>query len=656
MAIYHLSVKTISRSSGRSATAAVAYRSGERIVDVRSGLIHDYTRKQGIESTAILLPDQAPEWAHRRAELWNAAEQSETRKNSTVAREFEVALPAELSRDQRQALVHEFGRELVKRHGMAVDVAIHEPGRDGDDRNFHAHILCSTRRLTSEGFKDKTRELDDQRSGEVFHWRARWAELSNAYLERAGSAERVDHRTLEAQRQEAKEHGDVSRVATLERSPTIHLGPKIAQMEKRGIHTDRGDIARSVEKTNAVIINLSEARRHIAALKDDHERAIRSGADRTSNGFSGRPSSGRTDERGSEAGLGANIERIGRVPPPAARRRLQNLSELGVVRFAERSEVLLPRDVSRHMEHQGAQSDNSVRWRGDDLNRANSVRSVDGAKVRELVQEREGTRLPTSAANDVPAVKAEWAAERHRHLVNVYVQATRAQDRAQVQMRRQEDRIKAHDKTAPQHPSGLLAGFKQAAFEQAMATWRGVRVGLEKRLQQLKTRLGLVGEYLRQPNGRMVSKAERLAEQRAAKAKPDLARQAAQILKDEKSAGIAQRREQIQQRLTGTTQEKGMDQQTIDQVKRAADERREKSERAELKELEKAGRLAALQTQHTADQTAAQEQAKKQEQAKAQDAPEKERDENTKGARKIELLEKFKEKASRDRDDNSRGR
>ena len=161
MAIYHLSVKTVSRSAGRSATAAAAYRSGVEITDLRTGEIHDYTRKGGVESADLVLPVGAPEWASNRAELWNAAEQAETRKNSTVAREFEIALPSELSPDERKRLAIDFAREIVERHGCAADVAIHAPGKEGDNRNHHAHILCSTRRLLPEGFGEKTRELDE---------------------------------------------------------------------------------------------------------------------------------------------------------------------------------------------------------------------------------------------------------------------------------------------------------------------------------------------------------------------------------------------------------------------------------------------------------------------------------------------------------------
>ena len=165
MAIYHLSVKTISRSAGRSATAAAAYRAGVEITDERTGEIHDYRRKGGVESAAVILPDNAPEWARDRCQLWNAAEQAETRKNSTVAREFEIALPAELSPAERERLAHDFTRELVERHGMAADVAIHAPGKEGDNRNHHAHILLTTRRLTPDGVVSEFGQQSTLRAG-----------------------------------------------------------------------------------------------------------------------------------------------------------------------------------------------------------------------------------------------------------------------------------------------------------------------------------------------------------------------------------------------------------------------------------------------------------------------------------------------------------
>ena len=221
MAIFHLSVKTVSRSAGRSATAAAAYRAGCKITDERTGEIHDYTRKGGVESAAVILPDNAPEWARDRAQLWNAAEQAEKRKNSTVAREFEIALPAELSPAEREKLAHDFTRELVNRHGMAADVAIHAPGKEGDNRNHHAHILLTTRRLGPDGLGEKTRELDDQKTGKelVKQWRERFATLQNERLREAGHAVQVDHRS----------HAERG----LEAEPTRHLGPTASAIERR---------------------------------------------------------------------------------------------------------------------------------------------------------------------------------------------------------------------------------------------------------------------------------------------------------------------------------------------------------------------------------------------------------------------------------------
>ena len=261
MAIYHLSVKTISRSAGRSATAAAAYRAGVEIADERTGEIHDYRRKGGVESAELVLPAGAPDWAADRAALWNAAEQAEKRKNSTVAREFEIALPAELSPDERQRLAIDFARELVERHRCAADVAVHAPGKGGDHQNHHAHILLTTRRLTPEGFSEKTRELDDRKTKEVDGWRERFASLQNERLRENGLEARVDHRS----------HAERG----IETAPTLHLGPGATGYERRTgelsetrmrqeANADRlalgrevGELERQAQATDRAILDLS---------------------------------------------------------------------------------------------------------------------------------------------------------------------------------------------------------------------------------------------------------------------------------------------------------------------------------------------------------------------------------------------------------------
>lgn len=229
VAIYHLSVKTISRSAGRSATAAAAYRAGVQITDERTGDVHDYSRRGGVESAELVLPVGAPSWASDRSALWNAAEQAEKRKNSTVAREFEIALPVELSPVDRRDLAVSFARELVERHGCAADVCIHAPGKEGDNRNHHAHVLLTTRRLGREGFGEKTRELDEAGAGKLItQWRERFASMQNERLQAAGIDARVDHRTLADQ--------------GIDRFPTVHLGPAAAGYERR-----TGEVSRKRE-------------------------------------------------------------------------------------------------------------------------------------------------------------------------------------------------------------------------------------------------------------------------------------------------------------------------------------------------------------------------------------------------------------------------
>ena len=221
MAIYHLSVKAVSRSAGRSATAAAAYRAGCEIADERTGEIHDYRRKAGVESADIVLPDGAPEWATDRAKLWNAAELAEKRKDACVAREFEVALPAELSPSERRRLALDFAKDMANREGCAVDVAIHAPGREGDNRNHHAHILRTTRKVEADGLGAKldTEKAGRKRSDDLEAVRAKWADLTNERLRENGIAARVDHRSLEAQ--------------GIDRAPTKHLGPVATAYERR---------------------------------------------------------------------------------------------------------------------------------------------------------------------------------------------------------------------------------------------------------------------------------------------------------------------------------------------------------------------------------------------------------------------------------------
>ena len=213
MAIFHLNIQSIGRSTGRRATAAAAYRAGERIVDEKTGTVHDHSGRADVAHREIVLPsrfaDAEVSWARDRQQLWNAAERAESRRNARVAREYSVTLPYELSAPQRLVLTTAFSRVIADRYGVAVDVSIHDPRPGGDPRHHHAHLLTTTRELKPDGFGAKTGlELSDSARreqglaagfAEFKALRARWAELTNAALREAHIAARVDHRTLAAQ-------------------------------------------------------------------------------------------------------------------------------------------------------------------------------------------------------------------------------------------------------------------------------------------------------------------------------------------------------------------------------------------------------------------------------------------------------------------------
>lgn len=154
MAIYHCSIKVISRSSGRSAIASAAYRSGERLYDEEIREYSDFTRKGGVIYSEILLPQNAPEEYSDRQTLWNAVQKNEKRSDAELCREVEVALPVEWTRAQQIEYTKQYCNEQFVSQGMIADFAIHDKG----DGNPHAHIL-----LTVRGF-DENHQWQDRKS------------------------------------------------------------------------------------------------------------------------------------------------------------------------------------------------------------------------------------------------------------------------------------------------------------------------------------------------------------------------------------------------------------------------------------------------------------------------------------------------------------
>lgn len=272
MAIYHCSIKNISRGSGKSAVASASYRAGEKLEDLETGLIHDYTRKKEIAYSEIFLCKNAPKEYQDRGTLWNAVEQIEKQSKARLAREWEVALPNELTLEQSKELVKGFAQSLVD-EGMCVDVNIH--WKEG---NHHAHIMATVRAINEKGqWAPKTKKvycrdvygqkipLIDKNTGlqkvdkqnrkqwkcykddytdwnkreKVEEWRSRWAEHCNMALEKAQSIARVDHRSYAAQGKEIL--------------PTIHEGYIARKIEANGGISERCEINREIRGKNYLI-------------------------------------------------------------------------------------------------------------------------------------------------------------------------------------------------------------------------------------------------------------------------------------------------------------------------------------------------------------------------------------------------------------------
>ena len=273
IAIYHCSIKIVSRGKGKSAVAAAAYRSGEKLTNEWDGLTHDYTKKGGVVHSEILLPAHAPPAFSDRSTLWNSVELSEKSNNAQFAREVEIALPVELSREEQTRLVREYCSSQFVSKGMIADFNLHDTGGG----NPHAHILLTMRPLDEKGAwlpkskkeyvldengekirlpsgRYKTRKVDlvdwnNRENAEV--WRRAWADLANDFLAQNNRPERIDHRSYERQ--------------GIDQLPTVHVGVSATQMEKKGIVTERGELNRNINAANRI---LREIRRLVRGLKD----------------------------------------------------------------------------------------------------------------------------------------------------------------------------------------------------------------------------------------------------------------------------------------------------------------------------------------------------------------------------------------------------
>ncbi|HID9655228.1 TPA: MobQ family relaxase [Serratia marcescens] len=205
MAIFHLDFKIVKRSEGRSSVAKAAYHARCRITDERTGDTYDYSRRTDLYGHFILAPVNAPEHIVKDSTvLWNEVERVERQSNGQTARYFDVAIPAELTNDEKKKLVLEYCQKNFVEKGMIADIAFH----DLDSDNPHAHVMLTLKTVSSEGFGKKERSWNDRKMSVL--WRESWVSMANRYLESAGSSERIDHRSLQAQHEEALEKAAVA--------------------------------------------------------------------------------------------------------------------------------------------------------------------------------------------------------------------------------------------------------------------------------------------------------------------------------------------------------------------------------------------------------------------------------------------------------------
>ena len=264
---FHFSVNIISRGKGKSAVASAAYISGEKIKNEWDGVTHDYTKKQGVISKEIFLPDHAPKEYKDRKTLWNSVELFEKNSNAQLARNFIISLPKELSIEENKKMIEEYIQTNFVKEGMIVDLAIHDESREGN-QNIHAHIMTIVRPINEDGTwgqkskkeyildekgekilnkngKPKTRKVELTTwndKGNVEKWRENFSNLCNEYLAKNKIEKRVDHRSFKRQ--------------GIKQIPTIHLGTSASAMERKGIRTEKGDINREIKKQNELLKNI----------------------------------------------------------------------------------------------------------------------------------------------------------------------------------------------------------------------------------------------------------------------------------------------------------------------------------------------------------------------------------------------------------------
>ena len=458
VAIFYCQTNSVSRSAGRSAVAAAAYRSASELLDQRTGLVHDYTSKGGVAETLILLPDDAPPLT--RNELWNSAESAERRSDSRTAREWIVALPAELNAQQRSALTTEFAQCLVDRFGVGVDVAIHQPDTAGDQRNHHAHLLCTTRQINEHGLGEKsTIELSDSArrkrgltavSDEVAAVRKLWADTANLALNHAGHAVQIDQRSLTAR--------------GIDREPTTHLGAAATAMERRGQKSELGGVNRAVEQRNTERRQLTGK---LIDLQAERER--------------------RQHQQEQKA-----------LAEKAAMEKA--LAEKAVIeKVTAELKVMEKALAEKAATEKAAELKEQIRAEHPEVKKFYAAVAAAGAKPAQPSAERGGLKIlenPTAA--DLPAIETVWNKLHNQKFEDVQRRAARIQPGVSRALEAQKQLIRQHQKQEP-----TLSGFRSLvpgsarSHEKQCERWEQQRRALNKRAETLENRANRIADYSR---------------------------------------------------------------------------------------------------------------------------------------------------------------
>jgi MobA/MobL family len=365
---YHFHVGNHSRGKGHSAVSGAAYRAGEKLLDQRTGLTHNYSRREDVLYSAILAPKNAPEWTQDRGELWNYVEEFENAKNSRLAKDIDASLPWQLDEKHREYMVRDFAYDLTRK-GFILDANIHAPHAHGDQKNIHVHMMITTRHIDGDDFADKKdRELDKVKTLE--HWRERWAEIGAKQLEKMGyvlEAEQWRHgwQTIEIQKNAAIERGDLEFAATCDRPATQHIGRAALEIEARGEHSDRAQTIRDEQELKAAEWELTEAQKLLveyanAQLQKFDRQRVRVGQTPTQESYAAMHEITRQYREQGEEVTAAKVPEVEQAPtlqpmhPEEHRQRQEERIAREEIREAARAEITQPIQMTPESIHLAA--------------------------------------------------------------------------------------------------------------------------------------------------------------------------------------------------------------------------------------------------------------------------------------------------------------